>query len=496
MTVKNFGELIRVSEPRGRNWALMDLSDPDSPRSFTLQEINSYADQVAFKLRAFDLTEGDAVAIASFNNAGYLIAAIGILRAKLIVVPVNHRSSIEVLRHIISDSNCKLALCDEPGADKLGDLLPIRHLADEAWFADETGDWTIPNTLSGSASALVLYTSGSTGLPKGVVHTHGGLAAMMDLSGTKTNSLFSNRSIVAAPLFHMNGLFQSLAFLAGGGAVVLMPRFEAHSFAQAIDQYKVESVTGVPSMISMLYNTPDICGVRDLSSVSRVSLGSAHLTKELIWQAEKLFPNASIANVYGTTEIGVPFGAHPAGLDLPKTSVGYPIEKFSVRLSGGSGNEGVLEVKTPGVMKGYLNRLEETEKKLKDRWYRTGDLFRRDENGFFFFMGREDDMFVCGGENIYPAEVERIIEKMGEVGEVCVVPVQDHRKGHVPVAFVVPTGEGNLSAEDVKSYALANGPPHLHPRHVFFRDKLPVTAINKIDRAQLKTEAVKALALI
>jgi long-chain acyl-CoA synthetase len=227
--------------------------------------------------------------------------------------------------------------------------------------------------------------------------------------------------------------------------------------------------------------------------VHTILIGSAPLTDALLVQIERLFPNAIVSNGFGTTEAGpATFGPHPDGLPTPALSLGYPAPGTECRLvDGPSPDEGVLALKTPALMKGYLNLPQLTAEKMRDGWYLTGDVMRRDPNGFFFFIGRADDMFVCGGENIYPGEVEKLLEHHPAVAQAIVVPAPDDIKGQIPVAFIVPRPGTHPIADEIKQYALANGPAYAHPRFVEFREQLPVSGTHKPDRAALTREAVQ-----
>jgi len=149
---------------------------------------------------------------------------------------------------------------------------------------------------------------------------------------------------------------------------------------------------------------------------------------------------------------------------------------------------------TPALMTGYLNREADTRKRLIDGWYDTGDVMRRDENGFVFFVGRADDMFQCGGENVYPGEVEKLLGRHPDVAQVCVVPVADEIKYQLPVAFVVPKPGARPSEDALRRFALDNGPAYAHPRAVWFVDELPLAGTNKIDRKALIDRAAAAYA--
>lgn len=303
--------------------------------------------------------------------------------------------------------------------------------------------------------------------------------------------------IIAAPLYHMNGLLGLWSLFAGSGTVVLMPRFEVRAYLQAIHDHRVNVITGVPTMLSLMLREQDLLETLDLSCVAAISVGSAPLSETLIEQIQDLFPDASIRNGYGTTEAGaMMFGGHPDGIPVPNLSLGYPQTHVEVRLVDGvSSDEGVLKVKTPAAMNGYLNLPEKTTEKMDaEGRITTGDLMRRDGNGFFYFVGRDDDMFNCGGENIYPGEVERILESDPRVAESCVVPVVDEIKGYKPVAFVVVAVGHDLSEQSVKDGVLSNAPAYMHPRQVHFLDEMPLAGTNKIDRKTLTALAAEGAA--
>jgi long-chain acyl-CoA synthetase len=202
-----------------------------------------------------------------------------------------------------------------------------------------------------------------------------------------------------------------------------------------------------------------------------------------------------VTNAYGTTEAGpVVFGPHPKGLPQPEMSVGYPHPQVQLRLVDGDNRDamqGVLEMKCPAVMNGYHNRPDVPPPITRDGFYVTGDVFRRDENGFHYFVGRTDDMFVSGGENIYPADVERMLERHPGVAQAAVVPVEDDIKGQKPVAFVIPKAGQSPSEDEIKKFALANAPAYQHPRSVWFVDELPLASTNKVDRNQLMRTAAE-----
>jgi len=337
----------------------------------------------------------------------------------------------------------------------------------------------------------MLYTSGSTGVPKGVVLSH--QSHLWVVRTRLTQDLARHRYLIAAPLYHMNALALSQLACAAHATIVLLPQFTASAYIDAVERYRCTWLTAVPPMIAMMLRESDHMARADLSSVEFVRMGSAPVSESLMAALQRALPQAVITNAYGTTEGGpVVFGPHPNGLPTPLLSVGYPHPQVQTRLAddeNGDPDHGALEMKSPAVMNGYHNRPDLAPPFTADGFYITGDVFRRDSDGFHFFVGRTDDMFVSGGENIYPGDVERMLERHPEISQAVVVPIPDEIKGQKPVAFVVAKSGAQPSEEEIKNYALAHAPAYQHPRFVWFIEKLPLSSTNKVDRTALIREA-------
>jgi long-chain acyl-CoA synthetase len=246
-------------------------------------------------------------------------------------------------------------------------------------------------------------------------------------------------------------------------------------------------------MLALVMRETEELARADLSCVTTAVTGSAPSTAEFFADMHKLFPKAETANSWGTTESGpIAFGPHPDGIPKPLGALGHPRKGIELRLVNGDAQQGVLQIRTPALMTGYLNREADTRKRLIDGWYDTGDVMRRDHNGFYFFVGRADDMFQCGAENIYPGEVEKLLGRHPDVAQACVVPVPDAIKYQLPVAFVVPKPGARPNEEALRRFALDNGPAYAHPRAVWFVDELPLAGTNKVDRKALVERAAAA----
>ena len=489
----NLGDLVRRDCDPAKV-AIIDLGG-ETERQVTYAALDAMADGVARGLAARGLARGGRVAILSANRTEFIAALCGIMRAGLVAVPVNFRFPRATIDFILRDAGAKLVFCDGLRRERCPPGMPAvcfeggEGMQDFASFLD-AGPFPAVAARPGEP-ALFLYTSGSTGTPKGVVLSHRSHIWVVE---TRLEAdLSRHRFLIAAPLYHMNALALAQLVQAAHATMVLLPQFSAPAYIEAIGRHRCTWLTAVPPMIAMMLRERDLLARTDLGSVEFVRMGSAPVSASLMAALAQTLPRAKVTNAYGTTEAGpVVFGPHPSGFSQPATSVGFPHPKVKLRLvdqSGRPAEPGALEMKCPALMLGYHSRPELPPPFTVDGFYRTGDVFRRDRDGFYYFLGRTDDMFVSGGENIYPGDVERMLERHGAVAQACVVPVEDDIKGEKPVAFVIAKEGQAIDPEDIKRFALANAPPYQHPRFVFVVDRLPLSSTNKIDRGALKREA-------
>lgn len=461
------------------------------PREITFQQLDNMANAIGLGLQRFDWPQGSRVAILARNSIDYIASLLGIMRAGLVAVPINFRFPVETIERILTDSDSRLLLGDEDQLKRV-----VSDIARVPFGAELTALQRVGQlecfTPAQDDLALMLYTSGSTGMPKGVRLTHASHRWVVE-TRLAAQELTGERVLIAAPFYHMNALALALLTLASQVTTVLLPQFEARRYLEAMNHYRCTWLTAVPPMLAMMLQEKDLLEAYDLSCVRVIRMGSAPVSNSLYRSLRHWLPQARIINAYGTTEAGpVVFAQHPQGLTAPAGSPGYPHPAVSVRLRndiGALADEGVLEMKSPALMQGYHRRPDVPEPFSADGYYITGDVFRRDENGFFWFVGRHDDMFVCGGENIWPGEVEKLLESHPQVQQACVVPVTDDIKGQKPAAWVILRAGESVDPSELKNWVLQHGPAYLHPRHIWLTDHFPLAGTNKIDRRALQTAA-------
>jgi acyl-CoA synthetase (AMP-forming)/AMP-acid ligase II len=321
---KNLGDLMRRDRDLTKV-AIIDLGGEEVPTEYTYLELDAMTVGVARALAQRSLKRGDRVAILSANRAEYLAAYFGIMRAGLVAVPVNYRFPKKTIDFIIKDAGAKLIFCDQASRADCPDDLPVVVFGADG--RDSFGRFVEPGgfktvTPKKAEPAMFLYTSGSTGVPKGVVLSH--QSHIWVVETRLTADLERHRYLIAAPLYHMNALALAKLACAAHATVVLLPRFEAKAYVEAIGHYRPTWLTAVPPMIAMMLRERKTLGRADLFSVEFIRMGSAPVSASLMEATHKAFPKAKVTNAYGTTEAGpVVFGPHPKGLKQPDNSVGY-----------------------------------------------------------------------------------------------------------------------------------------------------------------------------
>ncbi len=490
---RNLGDVFAAHRDSDRI-AVIDLYRSEAPREIDFRTLNAEVDALARGLVRAGLGKGDRVGILALNRVEFLEVLFGSMRAGCVPVMINAKLTADQVRYIVADSGSRVVFSDAEFAHLGAPETNIVRFDDDYDAFKDPGpfDSFVPGP---EDIAEQPYTSGSTGRPKGVLLHHHGQCWMIDQLVDSRDMSADDCGVISAPLYHKNALLAVKSALAPGGRVVLLPRFDVELYIRSIERYRLTMLTGVPTMYALMLQQEELLEATDRSSVRAMSMGSAPASEVLLDRLQEKFPSARINLNYGITEGGPVLLSwkHPDGIPRPRVSVGYPLPDVEVRFEDGPDeNQGILHTRNPGVMLGYHNLPAESAKALKDGWLDTGDILRRDADGWFYFVGRADDMFVTGGENIYPGDVETMLERHDAIMQAVVVPAPNMLKAHVPHAFIVLRDGETLTEEEVKKFALSNAPAYAHPRRVFFVEALPLAGTNKIDRKLLIERATEA----
>jgi long-chain acyl-CoA synthetase len=494
--IKNLG-CLGVEHRNERRLAVIDLWDPENPREIDYPTYHASCDAVARGLVERGLGVGDRIGILCSNRVEFLEIFFGAMRAGIVPVSIGVLLPKDTVAWIIEDSDVKLVFCDGSLKQNLPDGVACVDVdsdgADGLKAFKRPGAFT-PFVPDHDSVAFQPYTSGSTGRPKGVLLSHRAHSWVAETISRDRDFSPSDRMIVAAPLYHKHAMNSIKCVLVGGSTVVLMRKFDPRRYVEVINRYKTTVVSGVPTIFAMMLQQRDLLAGHDYSFVRLATMGGAPATDTLIDAVAETFPSANIVQIFGITEASAAlFGRNPQRAERPRHSIGWPIAGNEFRLVGGEDeNFGTLHVRSPGLMNGYHNNPAEMARRLKDGWFDTGDILRKDPTGWYYFIGRSDDMFVSSGHNIYPSEVEVMLERHPDVEQAIVVPAPDEIKYRIPWAFIVKRAGSSLSEEDVKQHALKNAPPYQYPRKVVFVPTMPMNGIGKIDRKGL-TSRVAAM---
>jgi len=465
----------------------------------SFDDIDRLANAVARALIRDGLDAQARVGVIALNSFEYVATVLGIMRAGMIAVPINIKFPPATMNGILEECEITHIFCDDENKGKIQAKYKCIELdGNDASSLSAFVDYGPFDSVQVAPEdvALFLYTSGTTGRPKAVMLSHAGQKWVVDTRIEDFPETRNERFIVAAPLYHMNALALVFLTLGAGATCVLLPRFDSTLYARGIMEWKCTWMTAVPPMIAMLLRDEATLTGAKFDSIEYVRLGSAVVTPQLREQIRELCPKATVINAYGTTESGPVTFLPATRQDTPLDTLGCAHPKVQIRLvdeSGVEANRGVLEINSPSAMLGYYKRPDVKNPFTSDGYYQTGDVFRRDQHGYYYFVGRYDDMFVCGGENIFPAEVEVALETHPEIEQACVVPIDDEVKGSKPVAFVVRVENSTLQEKEIQDFSLEVMPVYQHPRRVFFVNELPLAGTNKIDRSFLKRHAAELL---
>jgi len=498
----------------------------DGDERLTYAELHDQAGTFGAALVGAGVEPGDRVAIWAFNCVEWIVALLGVFAAGAVVVPVNTRFKGGEAADIVGRSRAKvlvtvtdflgvdyLAMLRETGAE-LSDLQTIvvarGPAADGAvsWGAFlQTGNPDRRAEVGRRSAALgpddpsdILFTSGTTGVPKGVVQTHGRTLRVATDWVAMTGLEAGDRYLMVNPYFHMFGLKAGiLASVVAGATMLPEAVFDAGRALARVADERVTVFPGAPTMYQSILDHPDRDRY-DLSSLRVAVTGAADIPVELIRRIHDELPFSMIVTGYGLTEGGTASATSPGDdVEAIATTVGRPRPGFELRLVDGAdevvapGEPGELLLRGGSIMSHYLDDPEATALAFtSDGWLRTGDLGQIDEAGRLKIVGRSKDMFIVGGFNAYPAEIENALLRHPDIRQAAVIGVADPRLGEVGMAFVVVRPGAELTGPDVVGWSRQQMANYKVPRKVEVVDELPVNATGKVMKDLLRERVTRS----
>lgn len=498
----------------------MDLSDliernaaftPDKPATIFEGSILSYAalsariEQTARALKAeYGVGRGDRVAILSLNRPDYLVLLYACARLGAMLVPLNWRLAVAELSFILSDASIKVLILEQafaeilpaleksfPEAGVVGlEFLPSRGRTFNELLTLARGDGRNPHT-DLSCPLLIVYTSGTTGRPKGAVLRQEALLWNGVMSQHMHGLTSGDHILTVLPFFHVGGLnIQTTPALHHGATVTIHSRFTPDTTLATIERGRPTLTVLVPATIQAVTEHPG-WATTDLSSLRAISTGSTVVPPHLIERFTAR--GVPVLQVYGSTET-CPVAIYTRlGGDLSRVgSTGLPGLCCEAAVIDDTGTElpantpGEIVVRGPNLFHEYWGNEQATREALHDGWYRTGDIGLRDADGYFFVHDRKKNLIISGGENIYPAEVERVLLEHPDVVECGVIGRPDPRWDEVPIAYVIKRSGCLIDAEALKAHVLTQLARFKVPREIVFVDELPRTALGKVQHFLLR----------
>lgn len=452
---------------------------------------------VAGSLQARGVAPGDRIGMVLPNVLSFPVVFYGALLAGAVVVPMNPLLKAREVEYYLRDSGARLVVALEPAepvveaAAAVGvDAVTVGPVSPDALLGTDPPAAAVER--SGDDLAVILYTSGTTGQPKGAELTHANLAGNCRTTAeTLTESTPDDVIMGCLPLFHVFGLTCGLnTAVLSGSLLTLVPRFDGATALSVIERDRVTIFEGVPTMFAGMLHSEGAAG-RDVSSLRSCVSGGSAMPVEVMRSFEETF-GCIVLEGYGLSETSpVASFNHPHAERKPG-SIGTPIAGVEMRLVDDDGTDvaagevGEIAIRGENVMRGYWQRPEETAKSIPDGWFRTGDLARKDEDGYFFIVDRKKEMIIRGGYNVYPREIEEALYEHPAVAEAACIGISHPELGEEVAAAVALKPGADADADELREFVKARVAAYKYPRHVWLVDALPKGPTGKILRRSVE----------
>jgi fatty-acyl-CoA synthase len=492
----------------------------DSTRSLTFLQWEDRACRLANGLLAFGLKKGDRVALLAYNCIEWMELYVGLAKAGLVAVPINFRLSPDEIAYIVRDSGAsalivQAALCDR--VDGMRHALSIRphcyvHIGSSApegyrdyeALISASGDTAVPVAVDGADPFALMYTSGTTGRPKGAIRNHAGNAQIAIATALEMQFSRNDRGLLVMPMCHANSLYFCVTFAYLGATIVIDDRssFDPEALIAILAHERITFTSLVPTHYVMTLALADAVKAKyDVSAVDKLMISSAPARKELKLAIMDYFSNCKLHELYGSTELGWVTLLRPEEQIDKLGSVGREWAfSGAIKLLGPDGKEvadgevGELYSRTPYVFDGYWNNPEKTAEAFVGKWCSVGDMARRDSDGYIYLVDRKSNMIISGGENIYPSEVEYALASHPKVKDVAAIGMPDDKWGEVVKAIVILYPGQEAAEFELLEWCKKRLAGYKRPRSIAFVTEaaMPRTATGKIQHRLLREQLVAA----
>jgi long-chain acyl-CoA synthetase len=494
----NLASIVTESAARLPDDPAVRLGDAE----LSYAELDERSARLATLLREKGLREGDRVGVMLPNVLEFPVAYYGILRAGGVVVPMNVLLKRREIAFYLEDSGAKLLLAwhgfaDEArgGAEEAGsELIEVEPESFAALLAEHEPEAELAATAEDD-TAVILYTSGTTGKPKGAELTHLNLHRNADVSSRTTCEIEAGDVVFGGlPLFHSFGQTVSMnASLMVGACLTLVPKFDPVEALETIQRDGVTHFYGVPTMYGALLHHPERESY-DTSTLRQCITGGASMPVEVLRGFEEAF-GAIVLEGYGLSETSPVSSSNHPGMERKPGSIGTPLEGVEMKVVDedddevAQGEVGEIVIRGDNIMKGYWQRPDATEEAMRGGWFHTGDMARTDEEGYFYIVDRKKDMIIRGGYNVYPREVEEVLYEHPKIREAAVLGVPHDEWGEeIGAAVVLHEGE-EIEPEEVSAFVKERIAAYKYPRIVWFLDELPKGPTGKILKREIERPA-------
>jgi len=477
-------------------------------RPYTYLEVNQRTNQLCHFLLNMDVLKGDRVAVLLHNCHQYLEIYFALSKIGSILVPLNWRLAGPELEFILKDSGCRMLIFEPELEEVVATIRPNLNLSDGSYMTigEPRPDWSIDyersiskqptqeplnnGPVGGEDPHIIMYTSGTTGIPKGAVLSHRKTFFNVLNADIIYNLSSKDIMIISRPMFHSGGLLvEASPFLYKGGTIIIQKRFRPPEILETIQKYRV-TILELPATVYQFILQECDFSKYDLRSIRCYFTGGERIPVSLL--KEYLKRGMALSQIFGQTEASTITFLSAEIADKKIGSVGLPVFHGEVRIVDKSGKSvepgevGEIIIRGPTLMSGYWNHPDLTAETIRDGWLYTGDLAKKDEEGYFYIVDREKDMYISGGENVYPAEIEKVFFNHPKIFDVGVIGVPDERWGEVGKAYLVLKLGESMTEEEALRFLRGKVGKYKIPKYVKFVGELPKTASGKIQKFLLK----------